>query len=338
MLTDDAVRNFYHGKKVVVTGAGGFIGHHLAKELAACGAQVRALVKYNSQSDIGLLSKIDPELLKQIAIEFGDVRDLRMMEKLIKSSEVVFHLAALIGIPYSYVAPGEYVSVNISGTLNILEAVKREGAGRCIVTSTSETYGSAQYAPMDEVHPLQAQSPYAATKIAADQLALSYYRSFNTPVGVIRPFNTFGPGQSLRAVIPTIVVQMLRKSPSIRIGSTFPVRDFNYVADTVAGFLRMGCADNIEGNVINIASGRGVTIGEVYELAKKLIGYQGRMICEEERIRPDKSEVVKLIGKASLAKELLGWSSKVPFEQGLEKVIECFRDNPNQHNLSRYTV
>lgn len=332
------IKEFYLGKTVAVTGSAGFVGHHLVDALVSNGCKVRALVKYNSQSDIGLLKLLDPKVLNNVEIVFADVRDLRAMEQFVKGTDLVFHLAALIGIPYSYVAPGEYVSINTKGTMNMLEAVRRFKTTRLVITSTSETYGSAQYTPMDEKHPLVAQSPYAASKIAADQLALSYHRSFNTPVTVIRPFNIFGPGQSLRAVIPTIILQMLQKKPVIKIGSKFPVRDFTYVKDTVDGFVRMGCAKKVEGDVFSIATGVGFSIGEIVDILKELTGYKGKIVTEEKRKRPTKSEVVKLIGSFQKAQKALGWTPKVSFKEGLKLVIADFKKTMRDRDVSKYTV
>jgi NAD dependent epimerase/dehydratase len=332
------IKRFYRGKTVAVTGAAGFIGHHLVKELVSYGCQVRAMVKYNSQSNIGLLQTLNLSTLKRVEMVFGNVCDLRMMERFVQDTDVVFHLAALIGIPYSYVSPKDYIEVNTLGALNILEAVRRFKTPRLVVTSTSETYGSAQYVPMDEKHPLQAQSPYSASKIAADQLALSYYRSFNTPVAIIRPFNVFGPRQSLRAVIPTIVQQMLKYKSAITVGSRFPVRDFTYVTDVVDGFVRLGCANNVEGNVFNIATGVGVSIDDIIKSSSALIGYKGKVVSKKERKRPEKSEVIKLIGSAKKAREHLGWIPKVSFEEGLKKVIEDFKKSKFKRDVSRYAI
>jgi len=332
------IRKFYNKKTVAITGASGFIGHHLVKGLVNQGCKVRALVKYNSQSNIGLLQTLDSDTLKHVEIEFGTVCDLRMMEKFVCDTDVVFHLAALIGIPYSYVAPMDYIQVNTVGTLNILEAVRRFGIPRLIVTSTSETYGSAQYVPMDELHPLQAQSPYSASKISADQLALSYYRSFNTPVTIIRPFNVFGPKQSLRAVIPTIILQMLKNKHSITVGSRFPVRDFTYVTDVVNGFIRMGCMKNVEGNIFNTATGVGVSINDIIDTVRSLVGYKGRVISTDERIRPEKSEVTRLIGSAKKAKETLGWVPKVSLQEGLKSAIDHFENTISNKDVSRYAI
>src|SRR6184192_3899065 len=281
----------WDGRVVVVTGAGGFIGSHLVECLAARGARVRALVHYNSQGSIGALRHVEPRALGTIDIVPGDVQDPHAMRSLVRGAHAVFHLAALIGIPYSYVAPASYVATNIGGTLNVLEGARAEGLARVIVTSTSETYGTAQYTPIDERHPLVAQSPYAATKIGADYLALSYHRSFDLPVTVVRPFNTFGPRQSARAVIPTIVAQALRDSGEVRLGSLAPRRDLCYVEDTARGFLVLAERPEAIGNVTNLGTGASRSVGEMVEAVGRIVGRRLPIVEDAARVRPERSEV-----------------------------------------------
>lgn len=309
---------------VVVTGGCGFIGSHLVERLLAEGATVRVLDAYNSASHRGHLEGIDHERLE---VHLGDVADPFLVHRLCEGADTVFHLAALIGIPYSYTAPAHYVQTNVNGTLAVAEAVRNQRVRRLVHTSTSETYGSAQFTPMTEGHPLVAQSPYAATKVAADQLALSYYRSFDTPVVVCRPFNTFGPRQSMRAVLPTLMAQALF-GEEISVGSLDPVRDMNYVADTVDGFLRMADADGIEGETFNLGSGVGRTVGQMLDLVQKTVGSDRPVRVAQERQRPGKSEVVALICDYSKAAERLGYSPTVGFETGLEQLRDYLTAHP----------
>jgi NAD dependent epimerase/dehydratase len=306
----------WHDSLVLVTGGCGFIGSHLVEELLTGGARVRVLDAYNSSSHYGHLEGRTDERLQ---VTLGDVADPFLVRQLCEGVDTVFHLAALIGIPYSYTAPAHYVQTNINGTLAVVEAVRNQGVRRLVHTSTSETYGSAQFTPMSEEHPLVAQSPYAATKVAADQLALSYYRSFDTPVVVCRPFNTFGPRQSMRAVLPTLMAQALF-SEEISVGSLEPVRDMNYVGDTVDGFLRLGDAEGIEGETFNLGSGVGRTVGEMLDLVQKTAGTDKPVRVANERRRPDKSEVVALVCDYSKAAERLGYAPAVGFETGLERL------------------
>jgi dTDP-glucose 4,6-dehydratase len=324
--------------RVVVTGAGGFIGSHLTEELARRGAKVRALVHYNSRGHWGFLEDADPTLKRRIDIRAGDVADPNCMSELIEGSEVVFHLAALIAIPYSYSAPASYVSTNVSGTLNVLEACRRWNVGRLVQTSTSETYGTARFVPITEEHPLQGQSPYAATKIAADQLALSFEKSFGLPVAVCRPFNTFGPRQSARAVIPTIICQLLQEKPTLKIGSLTPVRDFNYVADTVEGFLAIASSRTCIGEVVNIGSGRGVTIGQTARLLMKITGRSAEIKEDRVRIRPERSEVMRLLCGNKKALTLTGWRPRVSLEQGLARTAEYVRAHLADYKAGLYNV
>lgn len=324
--------------RVVVTGAGGFIGSHLSEELARRGAKVRALVHYNSRGHWGFLEETDPVLRRRIEIRAGDVSDPNCVAELVQDSEVVFHLAALIAIPYSYAAPASYISTNINGTLNVLEACRRWKVGRLVQTSTSETYGTARFVPITEEHPLQGQSPYAATKIGADQLALSFEKSFGLPVAVCRPFNTFGPRQSARAVIPTIASQLLQDKPFLRIGSLSPVRDFNYVADTVDGFLAVAASKACIGEVVNIGSGRGVTIGQTARLLMKITGRHAKIQEDHARIRPERSEVLRLICGNKKALKLTGWKPRVTLEQGLARTAEYVRAHLSDYKAELYNV
>jgi len=310
-----------NGRIVVVTGAGGFIGSHLVEALVAEGSRVRALVHYNAEGSIGSLRYVDQRTLDAIEIVAADVRDPYAMRSLVRGAETVFHLAALIGIPYSYIAPASYVETNVGGTLNLLEAARSEGVERLVVTSTSETYGTAQYTPIDEVHPAVAQSPYAATKVGADQLALSYYRSFNTPVCVVRPFNTFGPRQSERAIIPTIVSQALRNTEALRLGSLEPRRDLLYVTDTVNGFLLLAGRAEAIGRAVNLGTGTSYSVRELIETVSRVLGRELRVVQDSARIRPDRSEVMELRADGSVARAL-GWVPKVSLEEGLRHVVD----------------
>ena len=324
--------------KVVVTGAGGFIGSHLTEELARKGAKVRALVHYNSAGHWGFLEELSPELKKRVEIVAGDVTDPFCMQDLIEGSEAVFHLAALIAIPYSYAAPASYVATNVTGTLNVLEACRRSKVRKLVHTSTSETYGTAQFVPITEEHPLQGQSPYAATKIGADQLALSFEKSFGLPVAVCRPFNTYGPRQSARAVIPTIACQLLQEKPVIKLGSLAPVRDFNFVSDTVDGFLAVAASPKTVGEVINIVAGRGVTIGETVRLMARLAGKRPEIREDRARVRPERSEVMRLIGSNAKARKLTGWRPRVPLERGLARTLEYVRAHLADYKAGLYNV
>jgi NAD dependent epimerase/dehydratase len=307
---------FWAGRRVLVTGGCGFIGSHLVEALLARSAHVLVLDAYNSTSSVGFLDGIDDSSLE---IHLGDIADPFLLRELSTGVDTVFHLAALIGIPYSYVAPAHYVRTNVDGAIAVLEAARAEGVRRVMHTSTSEAYGSAQFEPMDESHPLVAQSPYAATKVAADQLAGSYFRSFDLPVTTIRPFNTFGPRQSLRAVLPTLMTQALY-GDQIMVGSLAPVRDMNYVADTVSAFLAAAAAEGVEGEVFNIGSGRGRTVGEMLDVVQRVAEVELPVVEAPVRVRPEKSEVQALICDFKKATDAFGYEPSVAFETGVERL------------------
>ena len=310
------------GRAVVVTGAGGFIGSHLAETLVRAGARVRALGHYRGDGSAGFLD--DSPLRDEMEVVLGDVRDPSQMRALVRGQDLVFHLAALIGIPYSYEAPSSYVATNVSGSLHMLEACRDEGVERLLVTSTSEVYGTARYVPIDEEHPLQGQSPYSATKIGADKLAEAYHASFSLPVVVVRPFNTYGPRQSARAVIPTIIGQALAGG-EIRIGSLDPARDLTYVQDTVEGFLALASAQGIEGKVVNLGCGSSISIGELVRRICSICHREdAEIVVDPERIRPEWSEVMELRSDNRLACELAGWEPRVELEKGLRRTVEWF--------------
>jgi NAD dependent epimerase/dehydratase len=320
-------------KTVLVTGADGFIGSHLTEYLLSQGCKVRAFVYYNSFGSLGWLDSLSKEDRSKIDFFSGDIRDPNGVEAAMKDIEIVFHLAALIAIPFSYHSPDAYVDTNIKGTLNVLQAARKLGTSRILVTSTSEVYGTAQYVPIDESHPYQGQSPYSATKIGADRLAESFYRSFNLPVTIVRPFNTYGPRQSARAVIPTIITQLLNGETSIQLGDITPTRDLVYVEDTVKGFLAIAEAENTIGQEINIATQTEISIGDLANLLIQLINPAAKIHTDEQRIRPALSEVFRLFGSNQKIKELTDWSPAYNIKSGLTETIEWFR-KPN--NLSRY--
>ena len=323
--------------KILVTGADGFIGSHLTETLVRMGCSVRAVVYYNSFNSWGWLDESPEEIKKEIEIFAGDVRDPYGMKKAIQGCDVVFHLAALIAIPYSYHSPDTYVDTNIKGTLNILQATRELGTEKVVHTSTSEVYGTAHYVPIDEEHPLQGQSPYSATKIGADQIALSFYRSFDTPVSIIRPFNTYGPRQSARAVIPTIITQIAAGQRELRLGSLHPTRDFSYINDTVKGFIAVAESEKSVGEVINIGSNYEVSIGDLAQIIAHLMGADIEIKTDDDRIRPEKSEVERLWADNKKAALLTGWQPEYAgiegLRRGLQETIEWFSD-PN--NLKRY--
>lgn len=325
----------YKDVRVLVTGAGGFIASHLVEELVNQGAIVRAFIRYNSRGDIGLLKYISDSALKHIEIIFGDLRDHDAVVQASRGAKVVFHLGALIAIPYSYLHPREVVETNVLGTLNILQACRENRVERLVHTSTSEVYGTGQYTPMDEKHPLHAQSPYAASKIGADKLVESFYHSYDLPAVTIRPFNTFGPRQSARAVIPTIISQALA-SEKIHIGNLTTKRDFTFVLDTVRGFLLAGSIPGIEGETFNLGTTREVSIGELIELISRLLGKDLIVEQDAERFRPDKSEVMRLLSDYSKAQERLGWTPAWSLSEGLEKTIEWIQEHISIYPVHTY--
>ena len=319
--------------KVLVTGADGFIGSHLVETLLEEGYEVRAFVLYNSFNTWGWLDTFPKEKKEQIEIFQGDIRDPYGVKEAMRGVDAVFHLAALIAIPFSYHSPDTYVDTNIKGTLNVLQAARELGTSRVLITSTSEVYGTAKYVPIDENHPYQGQSPYSATKIAADRLAESFYRSFDLPVSIVRPFNTFGPRQSARAVIPTIITQLLAGKEEIHLGSLTPTRDFNYVKDTARGFVEIFRSDKTVGQEINIATQREITIGELATELIAQINPNAKIVCDEERLRPVNSEVNRLLGSNKKIQELTAWKPCYTFEQGLAETIEFLK-----HNMDRYKI
>jgi NAD dependent epimerase/dehydratase len=323
--------------KVLVTGAAGFIGSHLVEGLLRRGYKVRAFVRYNSAARTGWLTDIPRELGAKLEVFFGDIRDARAVHEATRGCGRIYHLAALIGIPYSYLAPDSYVEVNMQGTLNVLNAARDLKVERTIVTSTSEVYGTALYTPIDEKHPLQAQSPYSATKIAADHLALSFHNAFGLPVTVVRPFNTYGPRQSTRAVIPTILSQALA-SKEIRLGNLSPVRDLVYVEDTVAGFVAIADRDACIGRVTNLATGHGISVRQLVDRILKLVGRALPVIEADERKRPESSEVFELVGSAALAKDLAGWTATTSLDEGLHKTLDWVRQRPGLYLPEVYGV
>ena len=323
--------------KTLVTGADGFIGSHLTEELVRRGHQVRAFVYYNSFGHCGWLDESPEHIRREVEVFAGDVRDPHGVRTAMQGCNLVLHLAALIGIPYSYHSPDAYVDTNVRGTLNIVQAARDLGVQKVVHTSTSEVYGTAQYVPIDEQHPLQGQSPYAATKIGADQIALSFYRSFDTPVAVARPFNTFGPRQSARAVIPTIITQIANGERTIRLGALHPTRDFNYVKDIVAGFIALAGSDRALGEEVNLGSNYEISIGETVGLIAEAMGVDLQITTDAQRLRPDKSEVERLWADNTKARELLGWQPRYGqrdgFRRALAETAEWFTDPAN---LARY--
>lgn len=325
-------------KRVLVTGADGFIGSHLTEELIKRGYRVKAFVFYNSFNTWGWLDTLDKNILKQIEIFQGDIRDPNGVREAMKEMDAVFHLAALIAIPFSYHSPDAYVDTNIKGTLNILQAARQLQTSRVLITSTSEVYGTAQYVPIDERHPFQGQSPYSATKIGADRLAESFYRSFNLPVTIVRPFNTYGPRQSARAVIPTIITQLLAGYEKIKLGSLTPTRDFNYVKDTVNGFIQIAEADRTIGEEINIATQKENSIGELANELIRQINPDAQIVCDEVRLRPEKSEVNRLLGCNEKIKRLTNWIPEYTLERGLAETVDFFRNHLEEYKSDIYNL
>lgn len=329
----------WKAKKILITGSEGFIGSHLTERLTELGAEVTAFVLYNSFNSWGWLDTLSAETRSRIKVFTGDVRDENCVRQAVKDKEYVFHLAALIAIPYSYYSPGSYVDTNVKGTLNVLQACRDFDVARMLHTSTSETYGTAKYVPIDENHPLQGQSPYSASKIGADMLAESYYRSFGTPVATIRPFNTYGPRQSARAVIPTVITQILSGEKEIRLGALTPTRDFNYVKDTAEGFIAIAESDRTVGTVTNIGSGVEYTIRETVEMIVRLTGAKDiRILCDGERLRPENSEVNRLCADNRKALEITRWKPEYTLEAGLKETIEWFRNNLRHYKSGIYNV
>jgi len=334
LIRNDKYMN-WTGKKILVTGAGGFIGSHLTERLVELGADVRAFVHYNALGNWGWLSH--SPMREDMEIVSGDICDRDSVHNALMDRDIVFHLAALIAIPYSYQAPASYVRTNIEGTLNVLQAARSMGLEKVVHTSTSEVYGTARYAPIDESHPLQGQSPYSASKIGADKIAESFYLSFETPVVTVRPFNTFGPRQSARAVIPTIISQLLT-GKSVRLGSLHPTRDLNFVENTVSGFIACAETPAAVGRTINLGSGREISIGDLAHLIAKLMDKPIEIEGEQKRLRPSGSEVERLIADTKLARELTGWEPRITLEEGLERTISWIKDNISLYRPDKYTI
>ncbi|MEE0772727.1 MAG: NAD-dependent 4,6-dehydratase LegB [Anaerovoracaceae bacterium] len=324
--------------KILITGADGFIGSHLTEELVRKGYDVKAFVYYNSFNNWGWLDTTPKNILDKIEIFQGDIRDPNGVREAMKGVNAVFHLAALIAIPFSYHSPDTYVDTNIKGTLNVLQAARDMDMERVLVTSTSEVYGTAQYVPIDEHHPYQGQSPYSATKIGADRLAESFYRSFDLPVTIVRPFNTYGPRQSARAVIPTIITQLLSGKKEIKLGALSPTRDFNYVLDTANGFIEIFKSDKTIGEEINIATQKEISIGQLAEELIRQINPDAKIICDEERLRPEKSEVNRLLGANAKIKELTNWKPQYTFEEGLAETIRFLENNLDKYKTDIYNL
>lgn len=328
----------WNGRKVLVTGADGFIGSHLAERLVAVGADVRAFCFYNSNGSLGWLDGAEPAVRKSLDVRLGDIRDARLVEEACQGVDTVFHLAALIAIPYSYTAPESFVDTNVKGTLNVLEGARRGGCRRMVNTSTSEVYGTPDSIPIRETHPLKGQSPYSASKIAADKLCEAYYFSFDLPVVTLRPFNTYGPRQSTRAVLPTLLVQLLAGKKEVKLGRLDPKRDLTFVADTVEGFVKAAIAEGIEGEVIQLGTGRTISVGELFEMACKILGVSARVIQEEARLRPDASEVMVLLSDPAKAKARLGWEAMVTPEDGLARTALWLEKHAHLYDPDRYHV
>lgn len=323
---------------ILITGSDGFIGSHLTEELVKQGKRVKAFVYYNSFNNWGWLDTLPRDILNEIEIFSGDIRDPNGVREAMKGIDEVYHLAALIAIPFSYHSPDSYVDTNIKGTLNVLQAARDLGTSRVLVTSTSEVYGTAQYVPIDEKHPYQGQSPYSATKIGADRLAESFYRSFNMPITIVRPFNTYGPRQSARAVIPTIITQLLSGKGEIELGSLTPTRDFNYVKDTANGFIEIAKSNKTIGEEINIATQNEVSIGQLAKELIRQINPNAKIVCDEQRLRPEKSEVNRLLGSNEKMKKLTNWVPKYTFEEGIKETIEFFRNNLDSYKSDIYNI
>ncbi len=325
-------------KKVLVTGSDGFIGSHLTEELVKAGYEVKAFAYYNSFNTWGWLDTLPADIMKNVEVFTGDIRDPNGVRTAMKGTDEVFHLAALIAIPFSYHSPDSYVDTNIKGTLNVLQAARDCDLERVLVTSTSEVYGTAKYVPIDEQHPFQGQSPYSATKIGADRLAESFYRSFNLPVTIVRPFNTYGPRQSARAVIPTIITQLISGSTEIKLGSLTPTRDFNFVKDTAAGFIAISQSGKTIGEEINIATQKEISIGSLAQTIIDQINPSAKILCDEQRLRPDKSEVSRLLGSNKKILQLTDWKPNYTLERGLSETIEWIRNNISVYKTKIYNI
>lgn len=329
----------WNGKKVLVTGAEGFIGSHLTERLVELGADVTALVQYNSFNNWGWIDSFDKNVKESINVITGDIREYDNVKRMVKGQEVIMHLAALIAIPYSYLSPMAYVRTNVEGTTNVLEACRdEENIEKIVHTSTSETYGTALYVPIDEKHPMQGQSPYSASKIGADKMAESFYKSFNLPIVTLRPFNTYGPRQSARAVIPTIISQILAGKKEIELGSLTPTRDFNYVKDTAEAFIKVAESDKTIGEVINAGSNYEISIGDLVKKIIELTNNEVKIICDDERIRPEKSEVNRLWADNTKIKELTDWAPKYTLDEGLKETIEWIKNNIQHFKTDIYNV
>ena len=322
-------------KKVLITGSDGFIGSHLVERFLDENCEIRAFVFYNSFNSWGWLDSLSKEQLSRIEIFQGDIRDAHVVRTAVKDIDIICHLAALIGIPYSYIAPESYIDTNMKGTLNIIEAAKEFNTQKVIITSTSETYGSALYVPIDEAHPSQPQSPYSASKIAADCISMSFYNSFNLPISIIRPFNTYGPRQSARAIIPSIIIQILKNQQKIELGNLYPTRDLTFVLDTCEAYIKMCQKDNIDGQIINIGNSKEISIGDLANLIKNLMDSGIEIVASKDRIRPEKSEVDRLYADISKAAQILEWKPKYSLEEGLKMTIDWFR---NEENLKKYKL
>ena len=325
-------------KSVLVTGADGFIGSHLTELLVKCGKNVRAFVYYNSFNSYGWIDKMPEVIRKEIEMFSGDIRDPNGVRTAMKGIDTVFHLAALIAIPFSYHSPDSYVDTNIKGTLNILQAAKDLETSRILCTSTSEVYGTAQYVPIDEKHPLQGQSPYSATKIGADRLAESFYRSFEMPITIVRPFNTYGPRQSARAIIPTIIIQLLAGNTEIKLGALSPTRDFNYVLDTATAFVAIAESSKTIGEEINVASGTEISMGQLANELVAQVNPAAKIFTDEQRLRPEKSEVNRLLGCNKKIFSLTDWKQQYSFSEGLVETIEWFKKNKSSYKSDFYNM